>query len=213
MLVLLEILIFAALSGYLFYRLWTILGTKVEMEGDNINAENPDIYSFGIEPSEEQGPLQNREISPEAADKVLLLQEKIPLFTTNSFLDKAEKAFPFILKAYAEGDKKTLKALLSVDVYKQFSQSIKEREERLEKIEIDVKNIRKMTIQNIKIENQSISLTVEFISEQMFATYNQEGLIFDNPAKLYLDITDIWTFTKDLGTETPVWLLSETRLG
>lgn len=55
-------------------------------------------------------------------------------FEPKTFVDGAKMAYEMIVMAYADGDRKTLKNLLSREVYDGFVQAIADREQKNEKI-------------------------------------------------------------------------------
>jgi hypothetical protein len=69
-------------------------------------------------------------------------------FEPATFVDGAKMAYEMIVMAYADGDRKTLKNLLSREVYDGFVQAIAEREQRNEKIQSSFVGIDKAEIGN-----------------------------------------------------------------
>ena len=55
-------------------------------------------------------------------------------------------------------------------------------------------------IADAKVENDTISISVNFISEQMLN--NDEGSIVKNK--------DTWTFEKPVNSSSPIWILTQT---
>src|SRR4029453_8120826 len=63
------------------------------------------------------------------------IKDADPSFDPKTFADGAKMAYEMIVMAYADGDRKTLKNLLSREVYDGFVSAISERESRSEKIQ------------------------------------------------------------------------------
>ena len=59
-------------------------------------------------------------------EDILLFSAEIPGFSSES-LDGASNAYEMILKNYADGNLKTIKNIISKDVYDGFNEAIKER--------------------------------------------------------------------------------------
>ena len=205
-----EILLFAVLSGYFFYRLWSILGTRIDDDGPSvIEGESREIKDFDIHNMNENPKQQT--ISPEIMEKCQEITTVLPDFNIEQFIDGASMAFQMVLEAFRDNKGDILKNLLEQNVYKEFMDAIKDRKDRGQTIDLDVGQIKRTFIDNIDVLKDSILITVTFISEQMFATHNKEGLIVDNPSKLYIEMTDTWTFKKIIPSKDSLWKVSETR--
>ncbi len=184
-----DIIIFAAIAGFIIYRLRSVLGKRTGFQKDNI----------------EQKPLKNEENKqtpriPSLLDNELKLEaiyKKVDDFDHKQFLDGAKKAFEIIITAFNNGDKKTLKNLVSKDVYSAFEKAINENNNnpssQFYSLIID-------SIEDAKIENNTISISINFISEQMLN--NDEGKIIKNK--------DTWTFEKPIQSSSPIWILTQT---
>lgn len=221
-----EILFFAALAFYLFYRLWSVLGTRTgnekppirdlqdvtNQEKDNViplpNRSTPrQIRSLSPDDSMIEEPFQEEEEFPEI-EKV---KKVYPDFNLSHFLGGAEKAYMMIIEAFSKGDRQLLKQLLSADVYKKFVKAIVEREKSGTTLKTEIQDISSTEVVSADIEGKKLKISVKFVSEQMVATMNSNGQIMDNPAQLSVPMTDIWTFSHDLGHEDPNWVLIATR--
>lgn len=157
-------------------------------------------------------PIQQQlPISEEAQKNYDKLLEKDPTFDGHGFLRGACRAFTKIVKDFAEGHKESLKKLLSETVYKQFSKAIDARHILKQTAEADVKEILEHSIEKIEFRGNRIYITVKFRSDQMTLTMDEEGKIIDNPARLSSKVTDIWTFSKEIDSQNPNWVLSATR--
>ena len=113
------------------------------------------------------------------------------------FLDGAKKAFEIIISSFNNGDKKTLKNLVSKDVYSAFEKAI---DEKTNNPESQFYSLIVEGIADAKVENDTISISVNFISEQMLN--NDEGSIVKNK--------DTWTFEKPVNSSSPIWILTQT---
>ena len=59
----------------------------------------------------------------------------------------------------------------------------------------------------------SAQLTVRFVSQLITATRDKDGNVVDgNPDKVS-DVTDIWTFSRDVSSRDPNWKLVGTEAG
>ncbi|HET6388764.1 Tim44/TimA family putative adaptor protein [Hyphomicrobium sp.] len=123
-----------------------------------------------------------------------------PTFDPDSFLAGAGRAYEMIVSAFAEGNRKALKDLLSKDVYEGFTAAIAEREARGETVEQQFVGIRRAEILEADLKNGVASVTVRFASELISATRDRAGEVIAGDAQKITDVTDIWTFSRDIST-------------
>ncbi len=98
-----------------------------------------------------------------------------PTFDPNHFLQGAKAAYEIIVTAFAEGNRKTLKDLLSAEVYEGFSGAIAERENRGEQIDQSFVGIKSADLVEAELKGGIAQLTVKFVSELISATRDKAG--------------------------------------
>ena len=134
-----------------------------------------------------------------------------PAFDPGQFLDGAKAAYEMIVMAFAEGDEETLKQLLGTDVYEGFQRAIREREERGEKLELSLVGIDKADIIEAEVKNRTAYVTVKFVSELISVTRDADGEVVEGDPKKVREVTDIWTFARDIASRNPNWKLVATE--
>jgi predicted lipid-binding transport protein (Tim44 family) len=132
-------------------------------------------------------------------------------FDPDEFIAGGKAAYEMIVTAFAEGDRKTLKQLLSRDVYDGFVAAIGEREERGETIEFKFVGIDKAEITGASLKGNSAQVTVRFLSKLISATRNRDGNVVDGDPVHVGDVTDIWTFAREVASRDPNWKLIATE--
>jgi predicted lipid-binding transport protein (Tim44 family) len=132
-------------------------------------------------------------------------------FTLTLFVSGARTAFEMIVQAFAEGDRKTLKQLLSSDVYENFDSAMRGREARNEKLENTLIRIVSTDASEAEVEHDIASITVKIVSEQVNVTKSATGEVVDGNPNHIAEVTDIWTFSRDLRSRDPNWKLVATR--
>ncbi len=141
--------------------------------------------------------------------KTLMIAD--PTFDPKPFVDGAKMAYEMVVSAFAEGDRRALRQLLSRDVYDGFVSAIAEREQRQEKIEFRFIGIDKAEITDASVANGAAQVTVRFVSELISATRDKDGNVVDgDPAKVS-EVTDIWTFSREVSARDPNWKLVATE--
>ena len=127
-------------------------------------------------------------------------------FDPRHFLSGARSAYDTIVLAFANGDRRALKDLLSSEVYDSLEAVIKDREKREQKTETRFVSIDKAELVGGSTD-RSAQLTVRFVSQMISVTRDKAGTIVDgNPDKV-TDITDVWTFARDTTSRDPNWKL------
>lgn len=138
--------------------------------------------------------------------------EKINNFNKTDFLKRVAKVFEMVLTAFASQDKQTLKMLTTSKLYKKFEEVIKQRELDQITAESDLIKIDEMKIKNVKISEKGLAqIAVELISSQINVLKNTQGELIEGDENFVQQITDVWTFEKDINNPSPVWLLASTK--
>ena len=174
----------------------------------------PDNKNFDIEPAAETDGKENPDIE-ESNDPLVRgvreIQHSDPSFDTSEFSSGAKAAFEMILGSFAEGDVDTLKSLLNPDVYSNFEQAIRSREDAGEELEYTLIGIKSADAVEAYMENSYANVTIKFISEQVNALKDKDGNVVDGDPERIIEVTDFWTFTRNARSQDPNWLLSATR--
>lgn len=132
-------------------------------------------------------------------------------FDTAAFLGGAKRAYEAIVTAFATGDRKTLKQLLSREVYDGFLAAISEREERDESVDFKFIGIDKAEITDAAVRSRSAQVTVRFVSSLVSVTRGSEGKIVEGDPTQVSEVTDIWTFAREVKARDPNWRLVATE--
>jgi predicted lipid-binding transport protein (Tim44 family) len=229
-------IIFLALAVFIFLRLRSVLGQRTGRERppydpyaareparpatDNvvqIPSRAPDAARKPDEAAEEAAPAERWKGIAEAGSPVANGLDAVAVadrsFDANHFLTGARAAYEMIVTAYAEGDRRALRNLLSREVAEGFEAAITDREKRGDVVESRFVSIDKATITNAEVRGRSVQLTVRFQSKLVTATRNKAGEVIDGNAESVTDVTDVWTFARDASSRDPNWKLVATEAG
>ena len=132
-------------------------------------------------------------------------------FDPDSFLGGSRGAYEMIVTAFAEGDRKTLKPLLSREVYDGFVAAIAERESRGETMDFRFVGIDKAEITEAALKGGTAQVTVRFLSKLISATHDKDGAVIDGDPVHVGDVTDVWTFAREVSSRDPNWKLVATE--
>ena len=74
-------------------------------------------------------------------------------------------------------------------------------------------SIDKADIAGAEVKARTAQVTVRFVSQLVSVTRDRDGNVIDgNPDKVS-DVTDVWTFARDLSSRDPNWKLIATEAG
>ena len=209
-----EILLFAVLSVYLFYRLWSVLGTRTGQEKQRQwpRPENLDSNVIILPQKNLQQPAAEIviDVPQPFAEQIKAIQKTFKDFSITRFKAGACNAFRAVLTAFAKGDSDRLAQLVGPKVVKEFQQAIKARVKQKETLNINVKEV-DAEIEDITLNKSVAEILVRFTSDQIVATLNKAGEIIDNTNQLTNRMIDRWTFQKDLEEPGLVWMLVKTE--
>jgi predicted lipid-binding transport protein (Tim44 family) len=139
------------------------------------------------------------------------IKDADPSFDPKTFAEGAKMAYEMIVMAYADGDRKTLKNLLSRDVYDGFVSAISERESRSEKIQSSFVGINKADIVSAEMKGTEGHVTLRIVSELISATRDGAGTVIDGDPETVAEVKDVWTFARDTRSRDPNWKLVATE--
>src|SRR5690606_4699321 len=134
-----------------------------------------------------------------------------PSFAPDDFVAGATAAYEMIVSAYADGDRKTLKGLLSREVYDGFVAAIDEREARGETVRSNFVGIEKASIIQAEMKGTEANITLRIISQLISATLDKEGEVIEGDLAEVTDVNDVWTFARDTRSRDPNWHLIATE--
>lgn len=135
-----------------------------------------------------------------------------PTFEPKQFVEGAKMAYEMIVMSYADGDRRTLKNLLSREVYEGFVAAIADRESRSEKIESSFVGIDKAEIVSAEMKGSEAHLTLRIVSELISATRDSAGMVIDGDPETVAEVKDVWTFARDTRSRDPNWKLVATEV-
>ena len=189
----LDIILLGMIAGFIILRLRSILGRKTGHESKvypNFAEKN-----FSM-PKQESEPVKQNLNVLEGKNK-------------KEFLKGAEIAYESILTAFSNGDLIKLKALLSSNMFSNFSEAIKVRNKENIKSEFTFIGVKESTVEKYEKIKDNLFATVKFVAEVISVKRDKDNKIIEgNPDKIKY-VTDSWKFTKNVNNKSPNWYLSE----
>lgn len=218
-----DIILFAMIAAFLVLRLRSVLGRRDGHEQsfrDRFQKEQAEaeekVIPFRDRVEQRQDDVGAKETPPDAdADPLTRglaeIKRADASFDAREFTPGARVAFELILDAYAKGDSQTLKPLLNPEVFANFSQAIRDREQAGETLEDTLVGIKSAEIVEAYMDGHTANVTVKFVSEQINVTRDENGDVVDGNPNAVIDVTDFWTFARDTKSRDPNWTLVATN--
>jgi predicted lipid-binding transport protein (Tim44 family) len=214
-----EIILLAMVAGFLVLRLRSVLGRRQGFERPPQADGRPAGYDpRGARPAdglpEEAPPApaapSGRRTIPDRRSPVGQALSRIAgadsAFDPSRFLDGAESAFRMIVQAFAAGDRGTLRALLSDDAYAGFAKVLDAREAAGERQRTEVRAVHEVAIEAADLRGKVADVTVRFVTDQINLTTGRDGEVVSGSDAI-TELTDLWTFQRDLTSADPTWKL------
>ena len=213
-----DLVLFGMIAAFLVLRLRSILGKRTGFE-----RQAPPIQPVPLRPA---GPIIEAKAEPPQPAAVQTVPDVAsPVgqalaqmraldsgFDPARFLAGADQAFRMIVAAFAAGDRVALRSLLADDTYSAFEQAISAREKAEEKQVSEIKSMQGLSIETAELKGRVGSVTVKIVSDQVSYTQDKDGRPLTGTDAV-TEITDLWTFERDLTQADPTWRLVAARSG
>lgn len=147
----------------------------------------------------------------EANNDLRELMKVDPAFDPKGFFQGARMAYEMIVTAFAEGDRKTLRGLLSPEVFESFQSAIADRESRGEKVKFTFVGISRMDLSRIDIKGSDVQITLSIGGQFISATLDRSGQVIDGDEEQVAEVSDIWTLSRDMRSRDPNWTVIATE--
>ena len=188
-----DIILLAMIAGFIFLRLRGILGKRTGFDG--------------------KAPPQFEEVLKKVKSKeIKVSNENFDSDAQKEFLTGAQIAYETIITDFSDNDNKltTSKPLLNSDIYKQFNDALKERNDRGHYAEITFIGINSAIIKEHKKIDKILNVTVDFIAEVITCIKDKDKKIISGDPEKIKKIYDTWVFSRDTTSANPNWQLVNT---
>ena len=185
-----DIILLAMIAGFIILRLRGILGKRTGFEGKASPQFEKILKDVNL--NNKQKP---KEVFDEAAQK--------------EFLKGAKIAYETIITDFSDNDNKitTSRPLLSKEIYNQFNEALKERNDRGHHAEITFIGINNASIKEKNKIDKVLNVTVDFVAEVITCIKDQNKKIISGDPEKIKKIYDTWVFSRDTTSSNPNWLL------
>ena len=188
-----DIILLGMIAGFIILRLRSILGRKTGHESKVYPSFQEKRFNT---PKNEVKPVKQNHAVLEGKDK-------------KEFLKGAEIAYETILTAFANGEVRKLKDLLTPTMNNNFSDAIEARNSKKIKSEFTFIGIKESSVEKYEKVNDVLFATVKFVAEVISVKKDKDNKIIEgNPDKIKF-VTDVWKFNKNIKKNSPNWYLFE----
>ena len=188
-----DIILLAMFAGFIILRLRNILGRKTGHQGKSI-----DRYfarTQVLKDIENNDAIKSGNVDEEAKKQ---------------FLKGAVVAYEQIITSFAKGDKKSLKLLLSKEMFSDFSDVIDERNKKNIKYETTFIGIKSSKVLEFKKIENIYKVTVKFVSEIITCVKDKNNQVIEGNPDTIKTVNDVWKFSKNMWSQDPTWYLVDT---
>ena len=223
-----DILFFAAVALFIFFKLNKQLGKIDEEEKknilDKIAKRREEVIAAQAQVSQQN--QQPRLVSPLAianpADEKILSaldsntkQNFLSILqscniSAEFFINGVKSSFEMILKSFSTADMEILKFLLSDKIYKGFEVAVNQRKASENTLITNVIAVENAEIIAASLVGNMATVTVKIASKQINYISDKNSQIIEGRKDENSDLTDIWTFQKDITSPNPNWVVSAT---
>ena len=194
----LQLIIFAGLAVVVLYQLYAVLGRRVgrqpgEQTAVETAAEAPRLAVPVVDPLDDRLQLTG----------LAAIRASDPAFDVGRFLGGAKQAYEMVVKAFAEGDKASLRKLLGSDVFSSFEAVVDQRVAEGVTEKVEFLHAPRADLEGAKVGPDDIAqVTVRFLAEFRSRTKGPEGEAVDDRRT-----AELWTFERPLKSRDPNWIL------
>ncbi len=221
-----EIVILAMIAAFLGLRLYAVLGRRPEQNEEPLRrrVEQPDPASAARSlqprlPEKTTGapralPLpQDNQLDSRAESGVRAIVAADRRFDVGQFLAGARGAYGMVLEAFWRGDKEELVQLCDSDVADGFAAAIDARVEAGESVVAKLIRIEEARIIDASYTAPRARITVSFVADVASVTRDASGAVVAGSLDDAIETRDVWTFSRDLTSRDPDWIVDETDEG
>jgi predicted lipid-binding transport protein (Tim44 family) len=214
-----EIVLLAMVAGVIIFRLYTVLGRRTG------NERTPQDR-FQLSPPADKAPVASDNVVTLPAPRVASDVPADPVargladikaadraFELDHFLAGARQAYELILTAFAANDRATLKPLLSDEVFAAFDGVMRARESKNEKVTFTFVGFKDCRIVEALLKGKMADVTVSFTTQFISATTDANSAVVEGDPKSVREVTDVWSFERNLRASDPNWTLVATAGG
>lgn len=220
-----DIIVFAVIAVFLFFKLRSVLG---EVDEDSMSGspkptakksktDDKSQRLAKLNPQTDSGewptPLPDFDLVANATAHNALVQVHavVPAFNPYHFIDGARRAFEMIVIAFSNGDKKTLEPLLSAELFEAYAHVIDQRDKDQETWDTKIDDLMMTVISDAEISDDTLKMTVDYTAQERITARDKQGNVIDGHDGDKNIAKDRWVFCKSIKDKTEIWTLTDAQ--
>jgi predicted lipid-binding transport protein (Tim44 family) len=218
--IVLEIVLLAMVAAFLGLRLYSVLGRRAEQEEESVPQRfDSDDKAAGLaRPAAAAAvpaprPVELQGVMPAVERGIREIGGADSRFDLTQFLEGARGAYRMVLEAFWQGDRETLRELCDDDVYAGFIAAIDAREAAGETMDNTLIRIEEVRIHSASLDGKMARIALLFVADIAAVTRDKEGNVIAGSLNDAIESRDVWTFSRNVSSRDPNWLLDETDEG
>ncbi len=210
------IVILAMIAAFLGLRLYAVLGKRAGHEQQPLTRPSDDLLRAPLpkttqdEARETARPLAENPQAPGAEAGLRAISAADRSFAAGDFVDGAKSAYRLILEAYWAGKEEEFAPFVSGEVREAFAESIAERTSEGHVLDNRLVTIERALITDASLVNGQASITIKFVADIAAVTRDADGKVIAGSLTDAVPTEDVWTFTRELRSADPNWVLTDT---
>jgi|TARA_B110000438_G_scaffold248600_1_gene251443 predicted lipid-binding transport protein (Tim44 family) len=189
-----DLILLAMFAGFIILRLRNILGRKTGHQPKSSSSYFP----------------KGMEVLKDIENNEAIKKGNVDDEAKKHFLKGANVAYEQIITYFAKGDKKSLKGLLSKELFIDFSEVIDDRKKKELKYETTFIGLKSSKILEFKKIENIYKVSVNFVSEIITCVKDKDNKIVEGNPDTIKTVDDVWKFSKNMWSQDPAWYLVET---
>ena len=210
----LQLIILAGIALFLIFKLRGLLGTRDGFEGtpkSNFTFDQPSREVPQEEVKEDKDIAEFFASDTDEARVLAAMKKVDPGFMVKDFMDGSANAYEWILSNFGKGNLEELQPYLSEEVYGSFQSGIDDRDPN-HCYFVEIERIKGNTISDVKFDERTneAEITVEFVSDLFSYVKDENDEVVDGDSSNSMSQKEEWTFSRDMGSKNPNWILVAT---
>ena len=220
-----DIIFFGAIAAFIILRYRAMLGEQHGRDEDQIRRDQADreseqerVIQLAQKGTDEPKPAEV--ISPrrkpsqnygEALETRFSDMQAVDAdFDIEAFKEGAKSAFEMVIEAFNDADRATLRELLARDMYKNFENVLKQRDDEDTYPHTTLVAVTEASVVAAELDGKTARITVQFVSDQIQQMKDRDGNTTNDSASDIETVEDEWVFERSLASSNPSWLITQT---
>ncbi len=202
-----ELVIFAALAALVLYMLYSVLGRRVGRQPQDGPSRAPAGLRLRRVEAQPQRPAA--EVTAEIQHPGLAaIRAGDPAFELGKFMEGARGAYEQIVRAFARGDRETLRSLTNPDVFEAFEPAVAAREAEGREESVEFLHPPRADLEEADVSGKLARLKVRFLSElrRHVKAAKVDGPVDESVVERRT--AEFWTFERPVDAKGSGWTLA-----